>query len=80
MYLLYCTSKTTDTTASTDIYLVLYIGSSNNHPPLIPICQFEQVQEEKLRRSNIHRNTDGTITRNPTHYSMKSDSDRSKSL
>jgi site-specific DNA recombinase len=52
----------------------------NNHPPLISKCQFEQVQEEKLRRSNIHKNVDGAITRTSTHYSMKSDSDRSKSL
>lgn len=52
----------------------------NNHPPLISKNQFERVQEEKLRRSNIHQSEDGTITRNPTHYSMKSHSDNSKSL
>lgn len=48
--------------------------------PLVSKCQFEQVQEEKLRRSNIDKNADGIITRNSTHYSMKSNSDRSKSL
>ena len=52
----------------------------STHPPLIPICQFEQVQDEKSRCSNIHKNAYGTITRTSAHYSMKSDSDRSKSL
>lgn len=50
------------------------------HPPIISKKQFEQVQEEKIRRSNIHQNEDGTITRNSTHYSMKSLSGSSKSL
>jgi DNA invertase Pin-like site-specific DNA recombinase len=48
--------------------------------PLISKEQFEQVQKEKLRRSNIHKNADGTISRTSTHYSMKSDSDRNESL
>lgn len=48
--------------------------------PLVSKKQFGQVQEEKLRRSNIHKNADGTITRTSTHYSTKSDSDINKSL
>jgi len=49
--------------------------AANTHPPLISKEQFEQVQKEKLRRSNIHKNVDGSISRTTTHYSMKSDSD-----
>lgn len=48
--------------------------------PLVSKEQFKQVQEEKSRRSNIHKNADGTITRTSTHYSMKSDSDINKSI
>lgn len=44
------------------------------HPSLISEEQFERVQQEKLRRSNIHHSEDGTITRTSTHYSMKSQS------
>jgi site-specific DNA recombinase len=54
--------------------------SADTHPPLISKELFEQVQEEKLRRSNIHQSEDGTIIRRSTHFSMKSDSDSSKSL
>lgn len=53
---------------------------SDTHPPLILKDQFEQVQEEKLRRSNIHQNVDGTINRKPNHYSMKSNSESKESL
>lgn len=51
-----------------------------SHPSLISKEQFELVQQEKLHRSNINLSEDGTISRNSTHYSMKSHSGSSKSF
>lgn len=43
---------------------------SDSHPPIITLEQFERVQAEKLRRSNIQK--DGfEIKRKTSHYSMK---------
>lgn len=41
------------------------------HPSIISEVQFECVQNEKVRRSNISRNEGGFTTRKATHYSMK---------
>lgn len=46
------------------------IQIENNHPPIIDQAQFDRVQAEKKRRSNVQTNIDGT-KRNITHYSMK---------
>ncbi|WHH59853.1 recombinase family protein [Petroclostridium sp. X23] len=43
---------------------------TDSHPPIITKDQFEQVQREKLRRSNI-QNDGNTVRRKNTHYSMK---------
>ena len=51
-----------------------------SHPSLISKEQFELVQQEKLRRSNINHIEHGTISRNPSHYSMKSHSGSRKSF
>lgn len=45
---------------------------ADSHPAIISKEQFERVQEEKLHRSNIRQNKDGTVQRKSTHYSMKS--------
>jgi len=43
---------------------------SDSHPPIITLEQFEQVQAEKLRLSNIEK--DGfEIKRKASHYSIK---------
>ena len=42
----------------------------DSHEPIITTEQFEAVQEEKLRRSNIQI-SDSSVSRKKTHYSMK---------
>ncbi len=46
------------------------------NPEIITEEQFKMVQEERLRRSNIIKNEDGTILRKSTHYSMNLFSDK----
>jgi hypothetical protein len=45
--------------------------AENAHDAIISREQFLAVQEEKLRRSNIVRGENGTVTRKPTRYSTK---------
>ena len=44
----------------------------NNHPPIVSKEQFEMVQLEKRRRTNVVVENDGTTKRKQTRYSVKS--------
>lgn len=44
---------------------------TGNHLAIITEDLFKRVQGEKFRRSNVHRDEEGSATRKATHYSMK---------
>jgi hypothetical protein len=41
------------------------------HPGIVTKEQFEQVQNERVRRSNVAVDANGNVGRKSTHYSMK---------
>ncbi len=47
------------------------MASIDNHPAIITAEVFERVQQQRIERSNMVYNPDGTKTRKGTHYSTK---------
>lgn len=45
--------------------------AEGHHTPIITRSMYDAVQEEKLRRTNVTFNEDGTIKRRSTHYSSR---------